>query len=187
MQAHTALTQYYRARRAAEQAGGDLAGIANVVSNLVTLPGRGRRAQVEALNRASIVLLSAHLQGYIDDVYAEAAHALLNTKIRDVDALVERARKSFRNPRSEAIDQLFCSIGVSKVLDSISWRKASNSTVKQRLAAYVKLRNRIAHGEEESVKKEKVEGFRRFVELFAQKFDAKVHDELQNTTGTSPW
>lgn len=73
LEAHKAPTQFQRARKAAEEAGGGLAQISEVIDRLVTEPGRGRRTEVDALNRAAMVLLSAHLQGCIEDVYSEAA------------------------------------------------------------------------------------------------------------------
>ena len=187
MQAHTALTQFRRARIATEQAGGNLAKISTVVDRLVTLPGRGRRAEVGALNRAGIVLLSAHLQGYIEDVYEEAARRLLRNAVKSVEALVYEARGRFSNPHADVIERLFSSIGLPKILDNVSWQRASNQSIRRRLTGYVQIRNRIAHGSQEPVSKAKVGEFRKFVEVFAEKFDTKVHDEIERVMGTAPW
>ena len=171
IEAHRVLTQFQRARRAAERAGGDLAQLSEVVSSLVTEPGPGRRRQVAVLNRAAIVLLCSHLQSYIEEVYTEAARFLLQPTVYDIDTLIEQARSHFSNPHHSSIDRLFASIGVPKITGDLSWQRASNKSVKGRLTQYIRLRNRIAHGSQEQVTKEKVVGFKRFVELFARNFD----------------
>ncbi len=187
MEAHTALTQFQRARRAAEQAGGDLARISHVVSSLVTEPGPGRRREVDALNRAAIVLLSSHLQGYIEDVYTEAARILLQPSLINIDTLIEQTRSRFSNPHAYRIDRLFASISLPKITGDLSWQRASNKSVKSRLSRYIYLRNSIAHGSQEQVTKQKVLAFKRFVEVFARNFDARMGSELQAIDGAEPW
>ena len=187
MQAHTALTQFKRARQAARQAGGGLNQIATVVDSLVSEPGRGRRTDVDALNRASIVLLSSHLQGYVEDVYTEAGEVLLKSHVKDVRALLDRAKRNFSNPHDFRIEQLFDSIGLPSVMVGLSWPRASNKSIRNRLTENINLRNRIAHGEQENVTKAKVIAFQKFVEVFARNFDQKVAREIRNVSGTRPW
>jgi len=187
MQAHAALTQFKRARQAAEKAGGGLSNIAKVVDSLVSEPGRGRRADVDALNRASIVLLSSHLQGYIEDVYTEAGNVLLASHVKDDQELLDRAKRSFSNPHDFRIDQLFDSIGLPSVMVGLSWQRARNKSIRNRLTENVNLRNRIAHGEQENVTKAKVVAFQKFVEVFAKNFDQRVAKEIRNVTGNKPW
>jgi hypothetical protein len=187
LEAHKALTQFKRARKAAEEAGGGLAQISEVIDRLVTEPGRGRRTEVDALNRAAMVLLSAHLQGYIEDVFSEAAKAMLDGKVKDVDALIEQALSGFSNPHAYRVDSLFASIGLPKITDGLSWGRASNQTVKRRLTDYIRVRNSIAHGSQEGITKPKVVGFKRFVEVFAKNFDEKVGSEVRHTVEKVPW
>jgi hypothetical protein len=187
MQAHAMLTQFRRAKRAAELAGGNLAQISTVIDNLVTPPGRGRRAEVGAVNRAAIVLLSAHLQGYIEDLYEESAQTLLGTVVDDVQVLVKQASEGFWNPHAYRIERLFSSLGMPRILNDVRWRKATNQSVRRRLTEYVEVRNRIAHGSQEAVSKAKVLEFREFVKIFAKKFDRKVGSEIQAQTNAPPW
>ena len=187
LEAHKALTQFQRARKAAEEAGGGLAQISEVIDRLVTEPGRGRRTEVDALNRAAMVLLSAHLQGYIEDVYSEVARAMLGDKVKDVDALVEQALSNFSNPHAYRIASLFASIGLPNIMDDLSWQKASNQTIKRRLTDYIRIRNSIAHGSQERITKPKVAEFKRFVEVFARNFDEKVSNEVRPIVGKAPW
>jgi len=187
IKAHTALTQFQRAERAAKQTGRELEKILEVVESLVTAPGRGRRAEVEALNRAAIVLLSAHLQGYIEDLFNESAEILLSNKVRDITALIEQNRSGFSNPHAYRIDRLFASIGMPEITAGLSWRNASNKSIKNRLTRYVELRNGIAHGRQEMIWKAKVLSFKQFVEVFAKHFDQRVSDELHATLKKAPW
>jgi hypothetical protein len=187
VQAHTALTQFWQARRAYQRSR-NLQNVSKVISKLLRRPGRGRRpAEFAALNRATIVLLSAHLQGFIQDIYSEAAHVVLNGKVRDIDSLISRGKKSFGNPHAYRIEQLFCTIGFPKVLRKVRWQKTSNQTVRKRLTQYVRLRNEIAHGKRTHVTKAQVLGFRKFVEQFALRFDVEVGSEIRNITGAAPW
>jgi hypothetical protein len=112
---------------------------------------------------------------------------LLRNAVKSVDALVCEARGRFSNPHADVIERLFSSIGLPKILDNVSWQRASNQSIRRRLTGYVQIRNRIVHGSQEPVSKAKVEEFRRFVEVFAEKFDAKVHDEIQRVMETAPW
>lgn len=187
LDAHKALTQFRRARQAAEAASGRLAQISEVIEKLVREPGRGRPTEVDALNRAAMVLLSAHLQGYIEDVYADAARILLEGKVSDIDALIEQAQSHFPNPHAHRIDDLFASIGLPTIMDGLRWRKASNQAIRKRLTEYIRTRNAIAHGTQEPVTKRKVVGFKRFVQLFASNFDEKVANDIQPIIGQEPW
>src|ERR1035437_8517400 len=82
LEAHTALLRFHRATTAAGNIGAGLANIARVVEHLVSTPGPGRPPQVQALNKPAIALLSSHLQGFITDLYKEAATRLL-VKVRN--------------------------------------------------------------------------------------------------------
>ena len=187
IQAHTALTQFKRARKAAEKAGGGLAKISEVVDNLISVPGPGRRSEVDALNRAAMVLLSAHLQGYIEDLFTESARLLLRTNVKDVDALIKQALSGFSNPHDYRIERLFDSMGLSKIANGLSWQKASNQSIRRRLTHYIEVRNGIAHGKQEGVHKREVNQFKQFVELFAKNFDDVVSNNIQRVTGKKPW
>jgi len=144
-------------------------------------------AQVDALNRAAIVLLSAHLQGYIEDLHAEAANYLFSSTVRDLNALITEAQGKFSNPHAYRIEQLFCSLGLRKILEELRRQRASNSRIRTRLSKYIEMRNRIAHGSQETIPKKKVQGFKHFVELFADRFDAKVRTVIKDLTGRTPW
>jgi RiboL-PSP-HEPN len=187
IEAHTALTQFQRARKAAEEAGGGLKKISVVVDNLVSAPKQGRRTEVDAINRAAMVLLTAHLQGYIEDLYAESAKALLSGSVKDVNALTSRGLSGFSNPHAYRIDGLFASVGLRNSTSGISWQRASNKSIKKRLTMYIQERNAIAHGKKNRVHKAKVIAYKKFVEVFAEHFDDKIARALGTTLGHAPW
>ena len=180
MQAHTALTQFQRARKAAEKAGGELTKISEVVDKLVSPPRRGRRHEVGALNRAAIILLCAHLEGYIEDIFSETAMILLkDRKEEDINWHIEQSLSSFSNPHADRIDRLFASIGLLRITNKLSWQKASNRSIKNRLTSYITLRNKLAHGEQERVDKATVIRFMNFVKVFAKKFDELINNKIE--------
>jgi len=187
LEAHKALTQFQRARRAVEEAGGGLLQISEVVDRLVSEPGRGRRTEVDALNRAAIVLLCAHLQGYVEDLFSEAARVLLSSTVKNVEVLIEQGMSSFSNPHAYRIDRLFASIGLPTITNNLSWQRASNESIKRRLTEYIRTRNGIAHGSQDGVTKQKVVKFKRFVEVFARNFDEAVSNEIAAVVGKKPW
>ena len=187
LQAHTALTQFQRAKKAAERAGGALNRIAEIIQPLVGQPGRGRRYEVDALNRAAMVLLSSHLQGFIDDLHSEAARIVLTGKVVDISKVIEQAKPRNSNPHADIIEKMFNGIGLYEILDGMRWQKTSNSALKKRLTEYIQIRNQIAHGAQESITKAKVNSFKDFVERFAQILDQAVAIKIHEYTHTQPW
>jgi hypothetical protein len=143
---------------------------------------RGRRYDVAALNRASVLLLSAHLEGYLEDLMAEAIHAI------DPQLNPARVNAGFANPKPDRIDDLFGFLGLSKPSNAVKWRNAPNARVKQKLRDLVDARNRIAHGRTGvRVLKDDVTSYRRYVEGFAKEFDDLVQARVQAITGQAPW
>ncbi|HEV2119289.1 MAG TPA: HEPN domain-containing protein [Candidatus Bathyarchaeia archaeon] len=172
---------------AAAAGGTGLAQLAQVALALVRPAGPGRPAEVDAINRAAIVLLTAHLEGFLEDLHGEAASILLMNRVRNLDTLIDEAHDRFRNPTIDAITKLFNTLGMPDFLDGMSWQRSKNEAVKRRLTELVKLRNDIAHGEEARVTKRRVVAARRFVGILAQKLDEKVGTEIRQVTQVAPW
>lgn len=186
LDAHSALTRLRRAEAATANGIPDLQNIGAFVKNLVTPPGRGRPAEVHALNSAAIALLSAHLQGYVVDLYREVAVSTLTGKVRDVNALVETANLR-GNPNTENITKLFASLGYPSILDSISWQRMSNAQLKGKLRTFNMLRNQIVHGSSGTVSKGQVENYLNVFTSFANKLDAQLRAQVHAVTGAYPW
>lgn len=143
---------------------------------------RGRRFEVVALNRAAVLLLSAHLEGYLEDLMAEALNAVHGGL--SPSSLTQR----FANPSTGNIDSLFAFLGLTKPCDSISWRRAGNAAVKKNINELVATRNQIAHGSVGvTVYKSQVTRYRTYVTGFAKGFDNLVRGRVASLTGSAPW
>lgn len=187
IEAHKAITKFENAKVAARAAGGDLAKIGGVFDALVTDPGPGRPKEVDALNRAAFVLLCSHLQGFVDDLHKETAAVVLVGKVNDVDAIVKLIKPRNSNPHPEIIDKMFAGLGIYDLMVEIYWQNCANKTVRTRLTTYIEERNKIAHGAQAAITKQKVEQFKRYVQKLAQELDKTVARKAQTLIGQSPW
>jgi hypothetical protein len=143
---------------------------------------RGRRFEVEALNRASVLLLSAHLGG----ISRRAAlggglgRAHRPNCWRSHEALRQpdngKCRGPLRLPRPQQALRL----------DLLAPRR--HAAVKKNINELVATRNAIAHGTTGvTVHKSTVTRYRRYVVGFAKGFDNLIRDRVSTLTGTSPW
>lgn len=145
-------------------------------------PDPGRRFNVEGLNRAAIVMLCAHFEGYLEEVLEESVAAL----DQHLDSSVLTAR--FNQPTPSNIDTLFGFLGLKKPTQEIRWQKAHPETVRSNLNQLVETRNQIAHGRTGvTVHKRDVARLRRYVEGFCERFDKAVRRQVQEITGNHPW
>lgn len=186
IEAHSALVKFKRAESQAAGAGKTLADISTLISDLFSDVQPGRPAQVYALNNAAFVLLAAHLQGYITDVFKEAVRTLLTGKVKDVESVVSSAPTQI-NLNLSKIEKLFAGIGIPKALDRVSWQRMSNDGMKKKLSRFNETRNRIAHGAKTKLSKVQVKDHLIFTRKFAEIFDSRLADEIEAITGNSPW
>jgi hypothetical protein len=143
---------------------------------------RGRRFYVDALNRASVLLLSGHLEGYLEDLLEEAL-AAVHPGI-EAKPLISR----FSNPSIGRINALFAVLGMERPCDHVRWRNASNASVKRNINQLVEERNRIAHGTVGvQAYKDQVTRYRQYVTGFARRFDDLVRQRVAELTGVQPW
>jgi len=136
------------------------------------------------INRGAILLLSAHLEGYIEDLMEEC--------LRHVNPSLsgEALRRGFMNPTADRIDEFFALIGLKKPTKNatISWQNCDNARVRASLKQLIETRNKIAHGTQETVHKGTVELLHRHVKAFAVRFDEVVARHMTTILGgTRPW
>lgn len=138
-----------------------------------------------SINRSCIVMLSALLQSYIEDLFKEAVKRAF-PKIGSDDKQMERYWKQMKgwgNPSDDNIETLFLKIGVPEVLNGLSWQATNSESIKEKLKTMNLIRNQIAHGHKKlnindrhgntalySLTLEKVKMYRNFVESFAFHF-----------------
>jgi len=154
---------------------------------LVTDPGPGKPKEVDAINRAAFVLLTAHFQGFVDDLHAEVGALILKGKATDPVAVIKLVKPPRSNPHVQVINQMFSGLAIYEVMDSISWQKCDNKSVRSRLTSYLETRNKIAHGKKEPITKQKIESLKQFVETLAKKLDEKVCEKAALVMGKKPW
>lgn len=140
-----------------------------------------------AVQRSAIVLMSAVLQSFVEDVFLETS----KTALAPVNRLTSTAQyeKSYNrngNPNPDNIERLFLRLGIENVLDGLSWRKCTNETVRRKLNTLNQLRNGIAHGRTNLtidgqayvLRQVAVSNYRNFLEQFGARFEGHVRAQL---------
>ncbi len=187
LEAHSAITKIKNAENALKHVGNPLMSIFNISNAIISVPGRGRPKEVDALNRAGFVLLCAHFQGYIDDLHAETAKILLSGKVANIDNTIKLIKPRNSNPYPNIINIMFAGLGVYDLMEKIRWQKCSNKTVKERLTKYIEIRNKIAHGAKVTVTKFKLKNFMSYVVTLSEKLDGQIKNDIRSLTKNSPW
>jgi hypothetical protein len=135
--------------------------------------------------------LTAHLEGYIEDLFAEAsgmvASAVFDTAHYNVDAFVTQATAPFRNPSPQNIKDLFARLGLPDVLATIRWGTLSNDDIRKRLNELVQLRNKIAHGQRPSVTSSQLRREVSFARQMAKHLDKRLYDYVLAMAGVTLW
>ncbi len=190
LEAHRSLSQF-RQIRAATSGQADIVRALAIAQRAFSGPLRGRRWGMEALNRAGVVLLTAHLEGYIEDLFEEAANLIASevfyTTYYDVNSFIAQATGPFHSPNPQNIKSLFARLGINDVLASVQWNPLTNKDVRQRLGDLVKLRNEIAHGEQPSVTTVQLAREVAFVRRLARKLDNRLYQYVLNIIGIPLW
>jgi len=116
LNAHTAITKFKKAEQVANNAGGDLRQIANVVNALVTNPGKGKPVEVDAINRAAFVLLTAHFKVFVDDLHKETAKYHFSGQVSDIDEIIKLIKPRIANPHVDIIEKMFSGLGIYEIM-----------------------------------------------------------------------
>ncbi len=125
--------------------------------------------QTLALNKSCILILSALLQGYIEEVFfAVSSYMLMHLAGDDLETY-KQSIGNWGNPNAQNIDRLFTRIGVTNLIDKVTWQRTDGSKIRRRLQLLNEQRNAIAHGKtpKGSLKLEQIERMRDFVEQFS--------------------
>jgi len=135
----------------------------------------------ESINRSCIVMMSALLQSYIQDVFQRCAQQALPTLANDVvwEAYWKQMNR-WGNASADNAKTLFLKIGVDDIFAGLSWQKCDNAAIRSKLNTLNHIRNSIAHGgarlrvnnADYALTLAKVKTFRNFVEAFSDRFEA---------------
>jgi hypothetical protein len=140
-----------------------------------SLPGRAPK--YHALNEAGIVLLSAYLEGFIEELHTMVMHELMGKTLKStrvlkiLDKLSKQACWDFKNPAPHKIKRLFRVCGIEDIFSDRSLKTGE-------LRDFVDLRNKIAHGEPEEVEGTSAERWPKIVFSFAEQLSAVVRNEI---------
>jgi hypothetical protein len=145
--------------------------------------GKGKKwaRGTAAINRAAVVLLCAHLEGFVEDLFSEGLKVLyprLSPK-----KLVDQ----FRNPWCAQVDDLFGFLGIEEITKLVSFTPLSNQKVRAGIDGLVRSRNKIAHGALTSAYVADVRSWRGYVTQFAGRLDSIVSRRLKEQLGSAPW
>lgn len=141
----------------------------------------------QALNRSWVVMMSAMLQAYVEEVFLKSSNVRSRCN-KDTTSVTSRPKiDHWGNPNVVNVNRLFVQLCVPNVLTGLSWPKCDNETVSIKLNEINQIRNQIAHGKRSitidkvqiSLTLKRVEGLRNFCEAFAGKFENHVLLRLQ--------
>lgn len=160
--------------------------------DLVCPDGRGRpqERQGAAIIRASVVLLSAAFEAYVEELYEEAVDLLFaEASARDRKALKEDTSQRLNNASTFKVNRLFFNVGIPWIMQRqrMRWQKFSNESVRTELDRIIRIRNQVAHGESPTIRKNTAKRWKGVVERLADRLDLIVSDEVEDKTGKRPW
>ena len=132
------------------------------------------------LNEVTLVLLSAYLEAFIEELHGEAVHKLLHISPASsnvVEGLIERAHDQFDNPRPNKIIGLFDTCCIDKITS-----KLHPEIKRGKINDFVDIRNEIAHGEHRSVSNAEVKEWSDYVSRYAESLFRAVKNEVTAIT-----
>lgn len=139
-----------------------------------------------AINRSCIVMLSALLQGYIDDVFADCVPIAFPAiaAAPDYESQLRELRKA-GNPNPSNIRALFRKLGVPDVMAGLNWQHTTPQDIAAKLEEINQVRNRIAHslpltlnGDPYSLKLARVQVLRNFCSAFGTRFEVHARQKV---------
>lgn len=137
--------------------------------------------QTLALNKSCLLILSALLQGYIEELFfVLSANLFVHLDYDDHEAY-RRSIRRWGNPSSENIERLFNRIGLINVLENVTWQRTNVKRIKAMLNLLNHQRNAIAHGgaPKGSLKLSSIERMRDFTENFATNLNRYLRKEFR--------
>jgi hypothetical protein len=143
--------------------------------------GRGGERVGAAINKSCLLMLSALLQGYVEDVFMAASRSLFNSlRMPDAEKRYRDTINRWGNPSDQNVIRLFVRLGIVDVLADLSWEKTTSQKIKSNLRIINELRNKIAHGKrlDDTISLQKVVALRDFVAAFSDRFGSHVLDRV---------
>lgn len=139
----------------------------------------------QALNRAVVIMTSATLQAFCEDVFFELSELKLVLNAEQMDAY-RKLYSQWGNPSKENIRKHFRRLGAIDILQGLSWQACGNESVLRNLDRLNQLRNQIAHGRPDlelggrgySLSLARARDQKNFVAQFGQRFENHARQAL---------
>ncbi len=136
-----------------------------------------------SINRSCIVMLSALLQAYVEEVFQESSTVTF-PRLRENDQFEKywKQMKNWGNPSHENIKHLFLKIGIPDVFEDLTWQGMQTEKIREKLDSLNRIRNQISHGSRNltlnnnpySLSLNRVIQYRNFSDNFGKRFSAHV-------------
>jgi hypothetical protein len=129
----------------------------------------------------SVVLLSAALQGFVEDVFMEASRRKLGLVSQESERKYRKTWDRWGNPSDGNITRLFQRLGLEDVFSGLSWSGQGTPALKKNLNHINQARNKIAHnlpmaldGVEQEIGYAKVNNWTKIARTFGEQFPSHV-------------
>jgi hypothetical protein len=178
---------------------GVLLGEVDLVLEMLPKRARGRpckstqddiNSKRDALCKAALIMLSAALEAYCEDLCKESnghlkehVGGLDNEDYKFVDHAIQRSHGA----NNYHIINLFGLIGIPWITyENIGWQKKSSKDIRQELRSLAVARNKVSHGANVSISEAKVLYWREFVFRLADRLEFVTGVHLARITKTPP-
>ena len=140
-----------------------------------------------ALNKACVVMLSAIMQSYIEDVFIDCSAKAFGRQLNGQElANYRKTWNRWGNPSPSNIVGLFRRLGIDDVFLGLSWQRQSTAMIRNKLDRRNQVRNCIAHGADLRVdnrpyalRLDEIGRWRAFAEQFGQRFQQVAEAKIR--------
>jgi hypothetical protein len=139
-----------------------------------------------SINRSCVVMISALLQSYVEEVFADVSAGYLGIETNEDKAVYRKTFGRWGNPSDQNIRVLFNRLGIADVLGDLAWQATTPARVCANLRQLNEIRNQVAHGKRSllhnnrrySLSLAEAHRFRNFARSFADRFEPHVRWHL---------
>lgn len=86
-----------------------------------------------SINRSCVVMLSALLQSFVEEVFQESSVELLGIEAEEAKVSYRKSYSRWGNPSDGNIKTLFHRLGVEDILEGLSWQRITNQRIRSNL------------------------------------------------------
>jgi RiboL-PSP-HEPN len=140
-----------------------------------------------SINRSCIVMISALLQSYVEEVFADVSGEYLGIETDEEKSIYRKTFGRWGNPSDTNIRLLFNRLGIANILGDLTWQATTPARICANLQQLNEIRNQVAHGKRNlrhnnrpySLSLAEAIRFRNFACSFADRFEGHVRWHLE--------